>query len=125
MTADFSHIVTPIEKYYIDDILQLNQAMPDNPQAVIGYIMSLRDDRHKLNETKKKETRIRERSRALKEQNKKHDRKRRVVESFPGISDILFGPSICFVMMFSAIQYEILPWSPKFQLIAKDRLFAM
>ncbi len=125
MTTEFPQVVPPIEKHHIDDISQLNRAMTDNPQAVMDYVTSLHKDRHKLNEIEKKEARTREQSRALKEQDKERDRKRRVSESLPAISNILlvaaimFGQSSCFVLLFSSIPYGILPWSPQFQFIAK------
>lgn len=136
MATNPSQIPLSHELHHVDNLSRLKQAMTDNPQAVMDYIMRLRGEseaaRRDLNDTKKELMRIHrpKSSRTFEQRTMEQEQKETIVAELPSTRGVLeplsfvIVVSFFFLITFSNILYGIPPWSPQFELIRKNCLTA-
>jgi hypothetical protein len=134
MKTDSFQILLPQEQHHVYTISQLKQAITDNPQAVMNYIMYRGEEneaaRRDLKDTRKELIQLcrPKPSRAFEQRIMKQEQKATVVAELPNTKDSIepFGfvivTSVMFLITFSNIVYGISPWSTQFELIRKNCL---
>jgi hypothetical protein len=131
MAIDPSQIPLPREQHQIDNLAQGNQAITDEPQAVMDYILHLRKASETLNDIQQRHIRKQKPFRDIELRNKKEEQKKEIEDQLPSDWEALetlglvIAASFLFVMMFSNIVHGIPPWSPQFALIRKNCLTEM
>jgi hypothetical protein len=125
MATKFSHLSLPPGQIQIDNLAQLDQVMADNPQAVMDYILTLREDSKWLNIIETNENRKLKLAQDIEKRDKLEKQMGEIEDRLPGFLAAELPPMAAIIWsavipVTSSNIWDFPPWSSEFRIISEN-----
>lgn len=116
----------PLRQIQIDNLARLGQVTADNPQAVMDYILTLREDSKWLNVIEENANRKLKLAQHIEKRDKEEKQMEEIEDGLPDLLTALLPPTVAIIfsagipLMFSNIWDGFPLWSPEFGKTAEN-----